>query len=63
MGSTVASMAALALTMRALGSLWGPAGEGMARDRVAKAMREKRANLTKENMTSRKAKRKEWGRL
>jgi len=31
----------------------------MARARVAKEMREKRANLTRENMTP-KAKRKEW---
>jgi hypothetical protein len=50
--------------MRAVGLLGGPAGEGIARARVAKAMREKRANLTRENMT-RKAKRKErvkaWG--
>jgi hypothetical protein len=45
--------------MRALGSLGWPAGEGIARARVAKEMREKRANLTRENMTT-NMKRKEW---
>jgi hypothetical protein len=52
------------LAMRSLGSgsLRGFAGEGIARARVANAMRENRANLTRENMTT-KAKRRQWERL
>jgi hypothetical protein len=36
--------------MITLGSLEGPGREGIARARVAKEMKEKRANLTRENM-------------
>lgn len=63
-GTTVSATAVLALAMRSLGSgsLRGFAGEGIARARVAKAMRENRANLTRENMTT-KAKRRQWERL
>jgi hypothetical protein len=58
-GYTAALTSILALTKRAVGL---PVGEGIARARVAKAMREKRVNFARENMAT-KVKRKEWERL